>query len=82
MPSAKQLSILTLRELTKQCVKEQIHLKLLSTTRRAVEADIAGTRQRLAQIKARVNRELLASAKVLGVRDQDDDRPEDNVYSG
>lgn len=81
MPSAKQLSILTFRELTKQCVKEQIQLKMLATTRRAVEADITITRQRLAQIKARVNRELLANAKILGVRDFDDNGPDSPVYT-
>lgn len=69
MTSAKTLVLSTLRSLTQQCIREQLRLVIASKARHAAEAEERVIRQRLGHIRAKVNRELLVNARLLGVRD-------------
>ena len=67
MATPKRLALLSLKALARQCVKEQWHLKMVSSARRQMEKDEEATRERIRLVKARIDRELLASGPLLGL---------------
>jgi hypothetical protein len=67
MATPKSLAVLTLKTLARECVKEQWHLKMVSSARRKMEKDEEATRERIRLVKARIDRELLASGSLLGL---------------
>lgn len=61
------LVVSTLRHLARSCLREQIRLKTIRATRKAMQRDEAATYRRIKGIKARIDRELIASASLLGI---------------
>lgn len=79
MPSPKQLVISTLKDLNRSCLGHQMRLATLRAARRGIEAQERTALQHIHTTKARLNRELLASGSLLGIKraerdDEDDDR--------
>ena len=75
MPSPRQMCIITLRQLVRERIREQMRLKMVIEARRAVQADEETVRARVAHIKAKIAHELEHNAKLLGVvspEDEDD----------
>ena len=71
MPSPKALVIATLKELTRQAVKEKLHLSMVSQTRRAMEEEEAMTKRKIVELNRRIARELTANARLLGVKSEE-----------
>ena len=69
MPTAKQMVVLSLKDLAHRCLREQMKLKVIRATRRTVEADEAATYRRIKSLKSKIDRELVVSAKTLGLPD-------------
>lgn len=67
MANQRQMVVLTLKDLTRQCLHEQIHLKMLGRSRREIEYEERQARDRIRMIKLKVNREILAHSTLLGV---------------
>lgn len=67
MANQRQMVVLTLKDLTRQCLHEQIHLKMLGRSRREIEQEERQARNRIKMIKLKVNREILAHSTLLGV---------------
>lgn len=65
--SPKQLALSTLRDLARRCLKEQAHLAVVESAEKDILAEKASTRARIAQIRQRIDRELSASGKLLGI---------------
>lgn len=65
--SPRQLVVGTLKDLTRQCLHEQFQLKMLTRNRHEIEAEERRARERIRQIKLRVNREIIANGKLIGV---------------
>ena len=84
--SPRQLVVGTLKNLTRQCLHEQFQLKMLAKDRHEIEAEERRARERIKQIKLRVNREILANGKLIGVdinvlRGDDDDGEQWKEYA-
>jgi hypothetical protein len=69
MSSPRQLVLTTLKDITRECFREQTRLKMVVRARREIEAREAALRQNLKVLKQRMNRELTANRKLLGVVD-------------
>lgn len=67
MSSPRQVIVSTLKDLSHQCLREQMHLKLIGHSRREIEDEEKRTRERIRQIKLRVNREILTHGSLLGI---------------
>ncbi len=65
--TSRQLAVSTLRHLTKSCLREQMRLKTIRVARSRIQQDEAATYRRIKGIKARIDRELIASAALLGI---------------
>ncbi len=68
MPSPKALVVASLRSMAKACIREQLHLKIVRSAKRQLEADEKETLQRIRGVKARIDRELAVSASLLGIK--------------
>lgn len=71
MPSRKQLIVASLKDMSRRCVKAQIHLAAIRAARRSIEADEALTLAQIRQIRARIDRELQVSGSELGITPAD-----------
>lgn len=71
MSTPKNLVIATLRQLRRQCVKDQMRLKVLRKTRLKLVAQLLEEEDKVLQSirasKQRMNRELLVSGPMLGI---------------
>lgn len=67
MPSPKSLAVASLKHLARQCVREQMRYKVIRSARRQMQSDERATLRRIKTIKARIDRELVASARLLGI---------------
>lgn len=63
--TSRQLVVASLKDLARQCLREQTSLKLMKRTHRQVHRDEAAIRLRIRQLKARIDRELVVSAPLL-----------------
>lgn len=63
----KQIAVASLRDLAKRCLKEQYKLKVLRVERRHLAAQERATYARIKGLKARIDRELIASGPLLGI---------------
>lgn len=67
MPSPRQMVITTLKDLTRECLREQSRLHFVLRSKAVIEAREREIRGRIKGIKLRVNRELTAHKEMLGV---------------
>lgn len=70
--SPRQMVIATLKDATKEILKEQTRLKMVVRSRHEIEAQEAQIRQTIRVLKLRLNRELTANKELLGVVDDED----------
>lgn len=72
MPTKKQLVVSTLRHLAKQCLREQMRLKVIKSAQRQLADEEDRTLSKIRSVKARIDRELATSRTILGLPKTDD----------
>lgn len=65
--TARQLVIATLKDLTRECLREQVRLKMVLRHKGIIEMKERDLRRRIKMLKMKVDRELVTHKGLLGV---------------
>lgn len=67
MPNSRQMVVATIKDLTTQCLRDQMKLKMVLRSKAEIEARERQLRAQIRTTKLKVNRELRSHGELLGV---------------